>query len=329
MTAIVASQRLALRAAAVQATLAPSVHNTQPWSFVVTGDALEIHADWSRKLRVLDPLGRQLLLSCGCALMNARVSLAAAGFDAAVERFPDPTRPGLIARLTLLEPSPDRLPLAALEPIVELRQTNRRSFADDPVPDTVISTLIEAARAESARLQVVESDADRRATAELCQRADREQNADPAYRAELRAWTSDDSKTRDGVDARTVPRSGGDDSSNDVPIRDFDTRLAGGLPAQQNSNRRQCLLVLATAEDDPLAWVRGGEALERVLLEVTRQGFVASPMTQVVEIPRTRYLLRTELKMPDFPHILLRVGRAAKAPASRRRLLVDVLREDD
>jgi nitroreductase len=38
----------ALRRAVVRATRAPSVHNTQPWRFVLTPDALEVWADWTR-----------------------------------------------------------------------------------------------------------------------------------------------------------------------------------------------------------------------------------------------------------------------------------------
>ena len=91
-----AKQTQSLRQAAVRATLAPSVHNTQPWRFVLTQGNLEIHANWTRKLRVLDPTGRQLLISCGCALFNARVALAASGYDAVVERFPDPLPTGSV-----------------------------------------------------------------------------------------------------------------------------------------------------------------------------------------------------------------------------------------
>ena len=69
----------ALRRAAVRATLAPSVHNTQPWRIVIGPGTLTFHADTSRQLRLLDPTGRQLIISCGCALLNARVSLAADG----------------------------------------------------------------------------------------------------------------------------------------------------------------------------------------------------------------------------------------------------------
>src|SRR5438128_5668821 len=90
-----------LRRAAVRATRAPSIHNTQPWRFMISGDVLHLWADPDRRLRVLDPHGRQLLLSCGCALFNARVSLADAGYAAVVRRFPNPAQPDLLAEITV------------------------------------------------------------------------------------------------------------------------------------------------------------------------------------------------------------------------------------
>ena len=84
-----------LHRAAARAALAPSVHNTQPWRFVVTHDTVEIRSDLSRQLTVLDPRARQLTISCGCALFNARVAIAAAGFEPVVARFPDPEIPEL------------------------------------------------------------------------------------------------------------------------------------------------------------------------------------------------------------------------------------------
>ena len=66
--AVRSGQAQVLRRAAVRATLAPSVHNTQPWRFVISRGVLEIRADWTRKLRILDPSGRQLLISCGSSV---------------------------------------------------------------------------------------------------------------------------------------------------------------------------------------------------------------------------------------------------------------------
>ena len=46
------------------AVWAPSVHNTQPWWFSVGGQELSLHADAGRQLRVADPRGREMMISC-------------------------------------------------------------------------------------------------------------------------------------------------------------------------------------------------------------------------------------------------------------------------
>ena len=146
MTSLIQPDRSqTLRRAAVRATLAPSIHNTQPWRFVLSADALEIHADRSRQLRVLDPRGRQMTISCGCALFNARASMAAAGYDPAVERRPDPMQPDLLARVLVGEPRRGWVPIGALDDQAERRHTNRRRFSDEPVPPADVAALVEAA----------------------------------------------------------------------------------------------------------------------------------------------------------------------------------------
>src|SRR5664279_1728740 len=109
----------ALRPVAVRARRAPSVHNTQPWTFYLEPGRFTIRADRTRQLAVLDPTGRQLMISCGCALFNARVAAAAARIDTDVVRFPDPGDPDMVATLALggmsHDPSEDELALAALD----------------------------------------------------------------------------------------------------------------------------------------------------------------------------------------------------------------------
>jgi len=313
-----------LRSAASQARLAPSVHNTQPWRFVVTDDALEIHSDPHRRLSVLDPTGRQLLISCGCAVFNARVALAAHGYEAVVERLPDPQRPNLVARIALGDQPGVPPPIGSLDGCIITRQTNRRRFTDDVVGPELVAHLLDAVAAEQAILVEVHSQQHRLAVARLSQEADRVQNGDPAYRAELRAWTTDDPTRPDGVPALAVPRVTGH-SQDDIPIRDFDTRGIGLLPPETRSHVGQSLFAVGTANDDPLSWLQAGEALERLWLEITRQGYVASLFTQVIEVPYTRQRLRTELGLVMHPHVLVRVGKAALTSASMRRQVQDVV----
>lgn len=322
-----------LRHAVARAVLAPSVHNTQPWRFVIRDDTLELFADRARRLRVLDPGGRQLVISCGAALFNARVALAADGYDTVVARRPEPDRPDLLARLTVATAAGTDAPagvpaLAALDEFIPLRQSNRRRFADEEVPPSVIDALVDAAAAEDTKLFPIERAEHRLATARLSQDADRQENADPGYRAELRAWTTSDPERLDGVPALAVPHVDAG-AGDDLPIRDFDTHGLGWLPIETHSTINQCLLLLGTPADDEPAWLRAGEGLQHVLLEITRLGYAASMLTQAVEVARTRAQLRFDLGLSMNPHVLMRVGRAPVTPASRRRPVTEVTTEID
>jgi nitroreductase len=329
MTSVIDVRRTAaLRRAAVRATFAPSVHNTQPWRFRLRENELNVYADRSRQLKILDPNSRQLTVSCGSALMNARVSIASSGFGARVERLPDDAQPDLLARITTTDEQDTRTAgLADLDGVVEMRHTNRRRFADDEVPSAVLEVLELAAAVEDSVLFVIRREGHRLAVAMLSQRADALENANAAYRAEMRAWTTEDPRRSDGVPARAVAHVDGV-VQDEVPLRDFDTHGTAYLPADTHSTHSQCLVLLGTAGDRPIDWLRGGEALERVLLEITKRGFVAGPLTQAVEMPFARAGLRAELGLTVYPQVLLRVGRAPMTPASRRRRLVDVLVED-
>src|SRR3954453_11675032 len=81
------------------ASLAPSVHNTQPWKFVPTGSGLDVFAERGRQLDYLDPPSRQLHVSCGAALEFACVATRAAGRACDVQLLPDPARTDLLGHV--------------------------------------------------------------------------------------------------------------------------------------------------------------------------------------------------------------------------------------
>lgn len=326
MTTIVRpEQSELLRQAAARASLAPSVHNSQPWRFRLGPDSLELRADRQRRLQVLDPTARQLIISCGCALFNARVALAAERREVLVERFPDPVDPDLLARLTLTGQPAPWTPLVRLEPAIERRRSNRREFFERAVPEDVQWELSNAATTEDASIMTVDSEEARAITSRLVQEADAAENDNPAYLAELREWTTNIPGRRDGLTSRSYPMS--TTERGDVPIRDFGVRVGGQMAPVNDSDRDQCLMILGTTEDTPSAWLRAGEALERLWLEATRLDYVASLITQVIEVKKTRKQLRAELGLAFHPHLLLRVGRAAPNVATNRRELSDLLDE--
>jgi hypothetical protein len=71
------------------AILAPSSHNTQPWTFRIGESHVDLFADRSRGLPVVDRDDRELTISCGAALYNLRLALRCFGFQDMLEPFPD------------------------------------------------------------------------------------------------------------------------------------------------------------------------------------------------------------------------------------------------
>src|SRR5258707_4180622 len=77
------------------AARAPSVHNTQPWKFRVRRNAVELLADPSRKLHRIDPVGRELMISCGGALFGLRLGPRKVRFLATAPFPPGTVQPRL------------------------------------------------------------------------------------------------------------------------------------------------------------------------------------------------------------------------------------------
>jgi hypothetical protein len=325
--ALISVEAATLRRAAIRAIQAPSIHNTQPWKFVLSETQLEIHLDASRRLNVLDPRGRQLVISCGCALMNARVAIAAAGFEPVVERLPYMGKPNVLARISVGRARPAGRN-AALDLAIDRRHTNRRAFLGDPVPASVIAKFVAAVRDEGAFLVPISSPEHRALIDDLTTVAARIENEDPDYVEEIRAWTTDDPRRRDGVQAASVPYAGANGGHNGgSAIRSFDVRGMGWLPSAGHLGADECLLVLCAADDEPHGWLKTGEALERLWLELTDFGYWASPLTQLIEVRGTHDRLRQELRLSTFPQLLLRVGRAPDAVRTPRRHPFDVIVE--
>jgi hypothetical protein len=306
----------ALVAAAEAALRAPSIFNSQPWRWRVTGGGLELSADPGRQLAVVDPEHMMSTLSCGIALHHARTALSAAGYSHAVDRLPDPARPDLLARIRLTGTHPpDPADVRRYEASL-IRHTDRRPFDGEPLPRTVVDRLRTVAETEHAYLYRMRSD-DVPALAAAVSRAQRIEMADPEYRAELTRWTNRPTDSGDGVPADTVPAP----TPRTVPVREFIVAGdqadetgggTGGLEplAAEGTDQTATYLVLAGQADDRLEWLRAGEALSAVWLTAVTEGLSVSPISDVAEVPSTRALLRGVLAGIGYPFLVLRVGNA-------------------
>jgi nitroreductase len=325
------SRTAELTAAVEHALRAPSVHNTQPWQWRIRADALELHADWDRHLMATDPDRRDLVISCGAALHHLEVALAARGLAVQVRRMPARNDRGHLATVAVRSGRVDAVDAEQFLSI-DRRRTDRRRMSHQAVPAEHLLALTEQARRTGTLLMPVTGTAMRqRLTATLTEAAHRQEFA-PGYAAELRQWTQRYALGHDGVSAASVAP---------VPVGLLDAsplRLfpRAQLPQPRPSSRFTSaddaaeLLVIVTAHDDPLDWLRAGETLSAVLLAATGLGLATTPLSQALEVDETRHALRWDvLRVPEHPQLVVRVGwpatGAAELPVTPRRDLRSVL----
>jgi hypothetical protein len=183
------------------AARAPSVHNTQPWRFRAGHDAIELYADQRRKLRV-DPVGREMLISCGAALFGLRLAVRSLGYLPMVELLPDPARLRLLARVRLGRKEPmtgrERQMLAALPH----RHTHRGPFAPGPLPTGLLAGLQHDALAEGATLALIDPVLAYQRLADIVGAAGRRRDLSKRPGRDVAGWSRDVADpARDGVPA--------------------------------------------------------------------------------------------------------------------------------
>ncbi|HST67680.1 MAG TPA: hypothetical protein VLM05_21085 [Mycobacteriales bacterium] len=308
---------------------APSLHNAQPWRFRVERDHVDVLLDRTRLLPVADPRARQAHLGLGAAVLLLRLALRARGRDAAVLLLPDPAEPDLVARVTAGDRRGARDEERRLLAAGPARRTVRTPFRPGPVPVPEQIAWRHAAEIEGADLRWVEGPGERTGVSALVGAAERIQQRDPAYLAELDTWTAL-ARVEEGAgvppSAFGVTAAAG--HSAEFPLRDF----AGGARTDRPrhagpAEEHPFVTVLHTPEDTRVDWLRGGQALMRVLLSAAADGYAASYLNQPVELPGLRQQLRDELRLPGWPQLILRLGRPAGPlpPRTPRRPARDLL----
>jgi hypothetical protein len=304
------------------AARAPSLHNTQPWRFKVSEDAIELYADRRRQLPE-DPDGREMLISCGAALYGLRLAVRSLGHLPEVDLLPGragsrPTAAGPLARVRLGAAAPITPEEHKLLAAVPHRHTHRGPFEPGPLPAGLLPGLRRDAAAEGATLTVVEPELHGQDLAAIVALASLRQALDPASRAGVESWTRDlGSPARDGVPAYAFPPTP-DEPAGWLPPRDFDLgRGLGRLPAAQLPAPVTAILVTpGDGEDD---WLRAGQALHRLLLRAAGRWVFGNLQTQPLKVVWVRAQMRSQLNLPGWPQMLVQFGLARTTHPTARR----------
>jgi hypothetical protein len=309
------------------AVMAPSSHNAQPWLFRVSGDVAELLADRRRSLPVIDPHDRELVISCGAALLNLRLAIHHYGLADRTALLPDSAAdPDLLARVELIGEGPSDPAEESLFAAIPERRTNRLEFAAEPLPSNLLDDLRQAATQEGAWLVVLRAGADRSHVADLIVEGDRIQAADPSVRREMASWVrTNNSEKRDGLRGYSFGYGSLESWLAPVYVKLFDWGAVQSNRDRDLVAAAPALVILGTDGDTRLDWLHAGQALGRVLLLCQASGVSASFFNQPIEVPELRHRLLAVAAAGGFPQLCFRLGHAGPVMPSPRRRVEDVI----
>lgn len=287
-----------LLAAADDATQAASIHNSQPWRFVLSPHRVEVWLDLSHRPTIIDSSGRWALLSVGAALANLELGVRChVERSATVELTAVPPSTSQVAGSSWLEqlatrpvavvtvgdqPDPPQPAETALHDAVADRHTSRRPSAG-AVGEGVLRAVVQAAgtSATSADVELLVTDDDQTdSLLGLAIEADQGWRNDVAYLAEVEGWAGREDGL--GIPAGSI---GPKDTAGRYAGRDFAVGVSGAKPAPpaEHFEERPELVAVLTGADGHLDWLRAGAAMQRLMLAATAAGLEVGVLGQVVE----------------------------------------------
>ena len=307
---------------------APSLHNSQPWRWIVGEGVVDLFLDHERVIRSADSSGREALISCGAALGHFRIAMAAAGWTVNVDAFPNPSERDHLASLDF---SPAECVTAAEHDRGEAilrRRTDRLPFHAPCQWRLFEPVLRNAIGHGKVALDVLADDA--RPTLALASRqAESSRRHDEYYKDEMHWWTAPFHGYQ-GVPPSALVSGGERDRvgiNRNFPV----TQYADRRPDVRTDEAK--VLVLSTPDYTRADALNCGEALSSALVECTIAGLATCTLTHITELPKGRAVIQELTGSRAFPQLLIRVGKAPAfedTPASTpRRPLSEVMQMKD
>jgi len=316
-----------LRFIATYGTLAPSSHNTQPWTLIIKDNVILIHADLSRRLKAADPTNKELYISVGCTIPLIEIAASQYGFTTTTKLLPSPKNKNHIATITLT-PSTKKSSPHPLFPFITKRLTNRAKYnPQKSIPQPVINELNSFLKNSPLSLHLYTDRPTITHLAKLTQKAMYVALSNIKFRDELASWVRHNwTMQGDGLPANTL---GFPDAMSII----LPTIVRSPLMAPKASEEEKKLITsssaigIITAPKDTLNyWVQSGHTYSLIALTVSKHKLAVEPLSATIEINKYTQALKTSLHLKYEPMMFFRIGYPKKPfPHAPRRPITEVV----
>jgi molybdopterin/thiamine biosynthesis adenylyltransferase/nitroreductase len=267
---------------------APSGGNVQPWRFEADDGEIRFYLVPERTT-AMDVRFRASYVAIGASLFNARVAAAAERRLGPIKLFPEGYPSRHVATLRLGDASD--FEVAPLHSRLQTRAANRRLGQPAPIEPSTVQLLARGVEREGAQLRLVTERDRLERCGELLAESDRIRFLTPTLHremmAELRVPGRD--TVDEGIDVRTLELGPAELASLDLLRRpdvmahlaEWRAGTALGMRSRVSVATSSAMAAIVVPRADPIAYVRGGAAVERFWLTAEVHGLAVHPISPV------------------------------------------------
>jgi hypothetical protein len=307
------------------ARLAPSVHNTQPWRFIVDGDSISLAVARERLLGAGDPTSRESWISFGICLEAILQAAKGLGMTATVTEIQGAALSDHIATVKITPNTAEKQPevLKALQD----RHTHRERMNPVDIPAGLIENCQHAVDGlEGVNVFFMQDKPSIDRVADFTLKAMSLALSSPDFRDELYHFVHYNwSPARTGMHGYTQGEGTVGSWFGKLSIKFGIGLQAKARHDQQRIKDASALVFIGTTGDVPSFWLRAGQGYLRVALEIAKsglaQGTLAAPIEAASFHEDIEKMLGTSMRLQT----MLRIGKAAHPVRSSPRLDVDEL----
>ncbi len=309
--------------------LGPSSHNTQPWRFKIHPEKLliDVYIDRTSILAESDIVGRQAVISTGCAIENIILGAKYLGYKPKVtipqfskkQFYPQPVGSRgnnliLVSQLSFQDSKSDSSLLSLYKSIFTRKVLRAEYDPEIKIPNALIDKLQNLVKGSEVKLHIINDPLRRFSIAEFQGQADGYVINSKKFSKELGDWLlpnntnsflgmpgigfglQDDQATRlhKGLSGKTALQ----------PEDGLRFAMAGKIYIEKSP----LLAFLTIAQDNPQNWLEAGQVFERIFLNLESQGISVAVHAGIVEVGLIKRLFSASLATTRPLAVFFRAG---------------------
>ena len=289
--------------------LAPSSHNSQPWSFKVEETCIKLFVEQTRRLPVGDANGRQLYISLGCAIENITTAADYYGYSTSVDfnggndcvatvRFVKKT----------MSADPNHLIFS-----IQKRMVNRSKYQDKQVEPQILNSFKKQEK-QNLKITVITDSEVKNKLADIALTATSTSMSDPAFREELSHYViANTSAKKFGMPGFSLGFPTLISYLAPFMLKTFNmSKLSNKQDEPLLKKFTPYMIVISTKEDSQKEWIEIGRTFQKMFLIAPSHGISFAVWAAPIQIGEYYRDMQKILGIEYRPQMFFRMGYATK-----------------